>query len=68
MRLKLNKVSCLDMKIKIAMMLDQIKTIKKSLKDDSLRPALRQRLEDDLVILKRDVKELYYELFKIQKN
>jgi hypothetical protein len=61
-------MSCLDMQTKIAMMLDQISVIKRRLKDDSIRPSLRQRLLDDLKILKRDVKELYLDLFRIISN
>jgi len=61
-------MSCLDIHTKIAMMLEQIRVTKKMLKDNCLRPSVRERLVDELKILKRDVKQLYYDLFKVISN
>ena len=58
----------LDIKDKIAMMIDQIQTSRKMLEDDSTRPSTRQRLEEDLVILKDDLRQLYIDLFKLNIN
>ena len=49
-------------------MLEQIRVTKKMLKDNCLRPSVRERLVDELKILKRDVKQLYYDLFKVISN
>jgi hypothetical protein len=59
-------MTCLDIKDKIAMMIDQIQISRKMLNDDSVRPNIKQRVEEDLVILKSDLKEMYIELFKLQ--
>jgi hypothetical protein len=59
-------MTCLDIKDKIALMIDQMLTSKKMLADDSIRPDLKQRLEEELAILKTDVRELYIDLFKVQ--
>jgi hypothetical protein len=61
-------MTCLDIKDKIAMIIDQIQTSKKMLKDDSVRPDNRRRLEEDLTILRTDLREMYIELFKINEN
>ena len=61
-------MSCLDIQTKLAMMIDQIGTIKKMLREDSIRPSTRVRLEDELNILRIDVKQLYYDLFKVISN
>jgi hypothetical protein len=50
------------------MMMDQIGITKKMLKEDSIRPATKERLEEELNILRRDVKQLYFDLFKIISN
>lgn len=47
-------------------MIDQMLTSKQMINDDSIRPDLKQRLVEELVILKHDVRELYIDLFKIQ--
>lgn len=57
---------CLDIKDKIAMMIDQIQISNKMLKDDAVRPNIKQRLEEDLIVLKTGIKEMYIELFKLQ--
>ena len=61
-------MSCLDIQTKLAMMMDQIGITKKMLKEDSIRPATKERLEEELNILRRDVKQLYFDLFKIISN
>jgi hypothetical protein len=61
-------MSCLDIQIKLAMMMDQIGITKKMLKEDSIRPATKERLEEELNILRKDVKQLYFDLFKIISN
>ena len=61
-------MSCLDIQTKLAMMLDQIGITKKMLNSDSIRPATKERLEGELSILRRDVKQLYFDLFKIISN
>jgi hypothetical protein len=59
-------MTCLDIQSKIALMIDQMLTSKKMLKDDAIRPDLRFRIEEELAILKHDVRELYIDLFKLQ--
>lgn len=61
-------MSCLNILTKIAMMLDQLATIRDMLKDDAIRPNKRIALEEERSILKRDVKELYRDLYKIISN
>ena len=61
-------MSCLNILTKIAMMLDQLATIRDMLKDDAIRPSIRSVLEDERKVLKHDVKELYRDLFRIISN
>lgn len=61
-------MGCLDITTKLAMMIDSIQTAKRQLKRDDIRPAAKCRLEEEIAILRRDVKELYVELFKIISN
>ena len=50
------------------MMLDQLATIRDMLKDDAIRPNVRDTLEEERKALKHDVKELYRDLFRILSN
>lgn len=50
------------------MMLDQLATIRDMLKDDAIRPSIRNVLEDERKVLKHDIKELYRDLFRIISN
>ena len=61
-------MSCLNILTKIAMMLDQLATIRDMLKDDAIRPNVRDTLEEERKALKHDVKELYRDLFRILSN
>ncbi len=61
-------MSPLDINIKIQMMLDSIKETKKQLIRDDIRPNRRKDLEDYLTIVKGDLRQMYYDLFKIIKN
>jgi hypothetical protein len=61
-------MSCLDVFTKIAMMLDQLATIKKMLADDSIRPNTRARLEDDKHTIRNELKKMYLDLYKIIEN
>ena len=61
-------MSCLNILTKIAMMLDQLATIRDMLKDDAIRPSIRNVLEDERKVLKHDIKELYRDLFRIISN
>ena len=61
-------MSCLDILTKIAMMLDQLIIIRDMLKDDAIRPNVRNTLEEERKALKRDVKALYMDLFKLISN
>lgn len=61
-------MSPLDINIKIQMMLDSIKETKKQLIRDDIRPNRRKDLEDYLTIVKEDLRQMYYDLFKIIKN
>lgn len=49
-------------------MLDSIQSAKNMLNRDDIRPNTKVRLEEDIEVLRQDVKELYIELFKIIKN
>jgi hypothetical protein len=61
-------MSCLDPHIKLQLMLDAIKQIRRLLKDDSIRPTQRNRLLDDLAVLNQDVKQMVIELNKLIVN
>lgn len=61
-------MSCLNILTKIAMMLDQLAAIRDMLNDDAIRPSVKDRLEDERRTLKRDVKALYMDLFKVNFN
>ena len=61
-------MSCLDLTTKIAMMIDSLQTAKKMLNRDDIRPNMRVRLEEEIDILKVDIKDLYTDLFKIISN
>jgi hypothetical protein len=61
-------MGCLDIKDKIAMMIDSLQAAKQMLSADSIRPDLKANLEEHVRILKADLRDMYIELFKIQKN
>jgi hypothetical protein len=61
-------MSALDIKTKLAMMIDQLQTSKRMLDRDDIRPDVKQRLEEDIAVLKVDIRELYIELFKLNIN
>ena len=50
------------------MMLDQLIIIRDMLKDDAIRPNVRNTLEEERRALKKDVKALYMDLFKLISN
>lgn len=49
-------------------MLEQLAKIKDLLKDDSLRPQQRQAFEDEYKVLKRDIRDMYFDWFNIIKS
>ena len=51
-------MTCLDPRIKIQKMLDTIRLTKSMLADDAIRPSQRNRLNEELTILKKDLKEI----------
>lgn len=61
-------MGCLDIQDKLAMMIDSLKIANEMLRGDNLRNKQRIRLEEDVDILKRDIRELYIDLFKIISN
>jgi len=61
-------MGCLDLFTKVAMMLDKLSITNQMLSDDVIRPSLKARLLDDRRRLRRELKSLYYELFKIIEN
>ena len=61
-------MSCLDLTTKIAMMIDSMQTAKRMLQRDDIRPSVKAALEENLDILRKDVKALYIDLFKIISN
>jgi hypothetical protein len=61
-------MTCLDLQTKIAMMVDQLQIAHKMLTQDDLRPDIKLRVEEDIAVLKEDVRELYIELFKVISN
>lgn len=58
----------LDKFTKISIMLEQLKTINSVLADDGIRSSHRQRLEEDKRILKRELRGMYFDLFKVISN
>lgn len=62
----INKV--LDSLTRISIMLEQLKIIKGMLADDSIRPNHRQRLEEDRRTIKAELRQLYFDLFKVISN
>lgn len=61
-------MSCLNITTKIAMMMDSLQTAKGMLSDDSIRPNTKVRLQAEIEIWRRDIKELYIDLFKVIRN
>jgi hypothetical protein len=61
-------MSCLDPHIKLQLMLNEIRQIRRLLSDDSIRPTQRNRLLDDLAVLNQDVKQMVIELNKLIVN
>jgi hypothetical protein len=68
MLLTKNKVTCLNIYRKIALMLEELSIIKGMLADDSIRPQTRCNLEDKSVILHDELRKMYMDLFKIVMN
>jgi len=61
-------MGCLDIYTKITMLLNQLTTTKKMLADECIRPACKEKLIDDMTTVKRELKGLYFDLFKIMSN
>jgi hypothetical protein len=68
MSLTNSKVGCLNIYTKIALMLEELSTIKGMLRDDGIRPQTKCNLEDKATILRRELKEMYCDLYKIISN
>lgn len=58
----------LDVYTKITLMLGQLHIINCELKDDGIRPTRRERLEEDKRILKEELREIYFDLYRIIRN
>ena len=58
----------LDKKIKLQLMLEQLKLTNELLKNDCLRPAQRLKYQEERDILKKDIDDMIIDLFNIIKN
>lgn len=59
-------MSCLDPKIKAQFMIDHMKEIRNRLDtDDTLRPKRRQELEEELAMMREEIKFFYFEINNI---
>lgn len=58
----------LDIYTKIALMLEQLKVTKEMLNDDTLRPQQQEKLKDQLDILRKELRGMYFDLFKVISN
>jgi hypothetical protein len=59
-------MSCLDPKIKAEFMLNHVRGLRHRLDtDDTLRPKRRQELEEELVMMREEIKFFYFEINNI---
>lgn len=59
-------MSCLDPKIKAQFMLDHIRGLRIRLDtDDTLRPNRRRELEEELAMMREEIKFFYFEINNI---
>jgi hypothetical protein len=61
-------MGCLPLHIKLDMMIDELVIIKEMLSDDCIRPKRKAELLEEYNILDKEVRGLYYDLFKVHKN
>lgn len=61
-------MTCLDITTKLSIMIDSLQTAKVMLNNESTRGETKKRLEEDIQILKEDIKGMYIDLFKIINN
>lgn len=61
-------MSCLELTTKIAMMLDELLIIKDMLSSDVIRPDTKARLEEEKEIVRKELKGMYFDLFKLISN
>ena len=61
-------MSCLNIQDKILLMIDSMQIAKRMLSDDSIRPEVKYNVEEELSILRQNIRELYIDLFKIINN
>ena len=59
-------MSCLDPKIKAQFMIDHMRIIRDRLdNEDTLRPQRRRELEEELTMLREEIKYFYFEINNI---
>jgi hypothetical protein len=58
----------LDKKIKLQLMLEQLKLTNELLKNDCLRPYQRLKYQEERDVLKKDIDDMIIDLFNIIKN
>lgn len=61
-------MTCLDITTKLSIMIDSLQTAKVMLNNESTRGETKKRLEEDIQILKEDIKGMYMDLYKIISN
>jgi hypothetical protein len=61
-------MSCLNILDKIGIMLEQLSITKHMMQEDGIRPKQLERLKEEYDILKTDIRNMYFDLFKVIRN